>query len=234
MREPFASMVQAVCAELKSVPGLTGIILFGSLARDGGHRYSDINLYCIGEGQKERLECFERQGIPVQVLWRSPEDFQTKLKKRTRSRPLALTGRVLYDAQDMIQKKIDAAGKKAKEQGPRPLSSEEKTMIQLALTQDIKGIDGLLEQSNEAGALVLTQDLLVQALDILYDGHRWWKPATKYLIQDCKEKDPRLGEEAEGVLLASSWQERLEYLYCIRERALRFLGGEKREYTLLL
>ena len=232
METKWSHIIEQVVMELKKNPAIKGIILFGSLAQGKPHSYSDIDLYVIGEKQKDRVTCQMIEGVPVQIQYRSVEDFKVKILKKTRSKPLCLTGKILYDPTGLVDENFKLAREYALRDGPLKMSEEEIKMGQISLSQDVKSVRGLNEQGNFSGAVILMQELLIQALDLYYDYNSWWRPQNKQLIEDLKERDPEMGKTAEGVLIGKKIEDKMENLTEIREQILGILGGEIGEYEL--
>ena len=232
MERKWKHIIDKVVSEYKTNPDIQGIILFGSLAEGNPHFYSDIDLYVIGQREKDRATCRIVDGVPVQAQYRSVEDFQEKIQKQTRSKPLCLTGVILYDPTGLVKENFELAREKALTEGPKKMAREEIKMGQIALTQEINSIKGLEEKGNNSGAVILMQELLIQALDIYYDFHSWWRPENKHLVEDLKKRDSRMGNSAERVLIGSSLENRRKNLTVIRDKVLELLGGEISEYEL--
>ncbi len=232
MEKNWKQIIDKVVSEYKKSPDIKGIILFGSLAEGNPHFYSDIDLYVIGQKERDRATCRVIDGVPVQVQYRSIEDFQEKTKKQTRSKPLCLTGVILYDPTGLVKENFELAREKALAEGPQKMPKEEIKMGQIALTQEINSIKGLLEKGIYSGGVILMQELLIQALDIYYDIHSWWRPENKHLVEDLKKRDQKIGSLAERVLIGSSLENRLKNLTVIRDEVLELLGGEISEYDL--
>ncbi|AZR73001.1 hypothetical protein BBF96_06085 [Anoxybacter fermentans] len=232
MIEKFEKVIDQICKELQQRDNLVGIILFGSLAKGNYHKGSDIDLYVVGEDEKDRVTFFYREGIPVQLLWRSVEDFKKKILKPTRDIPMGLIGKILYDPTGMIQKYMEKSRKLA-DQGPKPLTDHEKIMIRATLSQDMEIINGLLDKGKTAEAVILMNDLLLEAISAYYDIKKWWMPKRKHLISDLKNHHPDLGTLAEKIILETNPKEKFKKLYKLRNIVLDLMGGELKEFEII-
>lgn len=232
MTEGHERVINIVCEELKARKDVMGIILFGSLATGDFHKYSDVDLYVVVNQKTDKVSCFVKEGITVQIQWRGLIDFKEKIMKQTRNKPVSLTGKILYDPSGIIEKHLKKSAEFLENKGPKPMSEEEKLMVQISLSGDIKTVKGLLEKGNQAGAVLLMNDLLLQALDVFYDHRGWWNPGKKRVIGDLKKRDYTLGCTAEKVILSNSLDERLKSLIKVRNIVLEILGGSKEEYEI--
>ncbi|MBU5439210.1 nucleotidyltransferase domain-containing protein [Tissierella sp. MSJ-40] len=231
MKEIYENALEKVCEELKSDKSIAGIILYGSLAKGNNHKYSDIDLYVVKEDEKDKTTFFFEDTVPIQISWRSVESFKSKFNKRTRGVPMGLVGKILYDPSGLIGEYMEKSRLKADE-GPAALSEQEKLIIRSILSQDLKTVEGLIENGKLAGAVTLITEILFEALSGYYDVRKWYMPTNKHLIEDLKLREKEIGELAEQVMLCPSVSEKLDKLSKIKDIVLNEMGGEVKEYEI--
>ena len=219
-----------MCERLKRKENLIGIILYGSLAKGNFHNFSDVDLYVVGKEEKERVSSIYVEDVPVQILWRSIEQFEQKMQKINREHPISKHGRILYDPTGFIKEYFAEINSKVK--FPKPLSKNEKLLLQATLSQDLDIIKGLLEKGRVAEAIILMNDFTVEAINAYYDVQKLWMPGKKHIITDFKQQNLEYGEIAEQVILASFPSKKLSHLERLRDKILDLMGGELREYEI--
>lgn len=232
MDEFIKKVVDKVCNKLKKDDNIVGIILYGSIAKGNYHRYSDIDFYVVKSNVKNKTTVFFEDDIPVQIIWRSIESFKTKIIKRTRGIPIGLVGEILYDPSGLISKYMKKLKLQAAE-GPIELSEQEKLIIRVILSQDLKTVEGLVENDEIAGATILANEILLQALSGYYDLKKWWFPSNKHIISDLKFREKQIGELAEQIILCSNINEKIEKLSKLTDIVLSEMGGAIEEYEII-
>lgn len=118
-------VIEEVLNKLKEQENVIGVLLFGSLANKTSHAYSDIDLFVVGHNELHRTECFNQNGIQVQIIWRSPNLFKDKIMIRTRTYPISNSCKILYDKSGEILEIVELS-KKQIDLGPIKLSKQEK------------------------------------------------------------------------------------------------------------
>ncbi|HQM88999.1 MAG TPA: hypothetical protein PK520_04815 [Exilispira sp.] len=125
---------------------------------------------------------------------------------------------------------IKTKRKKIAEQGPIPLTSEEKLSIKIILSTDILTVRGLIDKKRFVSASQLIDDILYEAVSGYYDINRWWFPSKKNLFDDLKEKDCRFGEIYEKIILENDTQKKLDLLEFVADNVLEKMGGKIYSY----
>ncbi len=230
--EKFNTTINTAIEKLKKRDGLTGLILFGSIAKGQSHSYSDIDIYAVGEKEKDRTERFLIDDIPVQVQWRSEKDFIEKLKKPKRVIPVLAEGIIIYDPKGFLRAYLPQAKEIAKE-GAAPLNVREKTLLRAKLSDELYEISGLINNNCMVSALLLMDELVFEALIGYYELNCWWQVSRKKVLSDLKLKDYDFYEEIEKFLLSSTVSEKYQYLKQILYKVLALAGGEIKEYILI-
>jgi len=133
---------------------------------------------------------------------------------------------VFLDKDEIIKTKR----KKIAEQGPIPLTSEEKLSIKIILSTDILTVRGLIDKKRFVSASQLIDDILYEAVSGYYDINRWWLPSKKNLFDDLKEKDCRFGEIYEKIILENDTQKKLDLLEFVADNVLEKMGGKIYSY----
>lgn len=139
---------------------------------------------------------------------------------------------MLYDKVGNLTNLLDEAKKIVVEKGPEKLSNHNKKMNQIALTHDIKTIEGLIEVDNYEGATLLITELLLIAIDCLYDYYGWFKVTSKRIIADLKNHDENLGEDASLVILSNDIKAKYVHFLRLCNHVLELLGGKVYEYEI--
>jgi predicted nucleotidyltransferase len=236
MNEKQKSVIEKAVNQMKKDPFVIGIILHGSFARATEHNFSDIDLYLVRKAREEdsyddKTIFYYLDEIPVQIISRSEKSFKTKFLKRTRNKPIALYGKILYDSEGLLDEYFQKA-KRIAEQGPLPLTAEEKLSIKIILSTDILTVRGLIDKRRFISASQLIDDILYEAVSGYYDINRWWFPSKKNLFEDLKEKDCRFGEIYEKIILENDTQKKLYLLEIVANNVLEKLGGKIYSYEM--
>jgi predicted nucleotidyltransferase len=221
-------LIKDLCTELSECNTVIGIILFGSIADGSNHKKSDIDLYIIGENEHDRVTTHFRNEIFIQIQWRSFIDFQSKIVKRTRIKPISLTGKILYDPTSQITRYIEK-GKVIAKQGPFPLSNDEINKSRLYITEELGCIDHLIEVKKNVQAHLSIDDTLFELLSLYYNYNNWWWPIKKNMINDLIALDQDIGMIGEQIILSSDIMEKNSLLKDLSGQILPLVGGELRE-----
>ena len=234
MNEKQKTVIEKAVNQIKKDPFVIGIILHGSFARATEHNFSDIDLYIVRKTREEdsyidNTTFYYLDDVPVQIISRSVDSFKIKFLKRTRNEPIALFGKILYDSEGLLDEYFQKA-KKIAEQGPIPLTSEEKLSIKIILSTDILTVRGLIDKKRFVSASQLIDDILYEAVSGYYDINRWWFPSKKNLFDDLKEKDCRFGEIYEKIILENDTQKKLDLLEFVADNVLEKMGGKIYSY----
>lgn len=230
--EKFNTTINTAIEKLKKRDSLIGLILFGSIAKGQSHSYSDIDIYAVGEREKDRTERFLIDDIPVQVQWRSEQDFIEKLKKPKRVIPVLAEGIIIYDPKGFLKSYLLQAKEIAKG-GAEPLNVREKTLLRAKLSDGLYEVSGLINNNCMDSALLLMEELVFEALMGYYELNCWWKVSRKKVLSDVKLKDYSFYEEIEKFLLSDGVPAKYQYLKQILHRVLALAGGEIKEYILI-
>lgn len=152
------------------------------------------------------------------------------MQKVNREHPICKHGKILYDPTGLINEYFAKINSKIKV--PKPLSNNEKLLLQATLSQDLDIIEGLLEKGKVAEAIILMNDLTLEAINAYYDIYKLWMPSKKPIITDFKHHNLEFGEIAEQVILESCPSKKFPYLKRLRDKILDLVGGELREYEI--
>lgn len=126
-----------------------------------------------------------------------------------------MEGIVLYDSTGLIHEYKEKC-ETIIQKGPAPLTEHEKSIIRLNLSMEIKTIEGLLEKDDQAGAIILMNQILIDSISGYYDIKRWWFTGSKHIITDLKNHDIELRFLSEKLL----------FLKQISAKVLEMMGGE--------
>lgn len=231
MVDKHLKVLDKVCEELKRKKGVLGILLFGSLAKGHHHSYSDIDLFVIGEDEVHRTEWYYHDGIPVQIIWRSPELFKEKIMIKTRTYPISKSCKILYDKLGLITESVEKS-KKAVGEKPVRLSEQELKMKHAELSMTFSTIKGLIDSGELASAVLLMNDLVYIGIELYYDLNHHYMVSKKHIIPDFKKHHSELGCLCESIVLEADIHKKLQELDVFRTRILELLGGSLDSYEL--
>ncbi len=211
---------------------LNGIILFGSHAKGQAHSKSDIDLYVVGDDYQEKTSFYYYNNVPIQILWRSIDNFKEKMFKSTRGKPIYLTGEILYDKTGLIREYFDKA-KKDNSEKPKKLSEKEKYLLKISLSTELETIEGLIEIKNYSGAKLLINDLLIDGISLFYDINNWWFPSKKNIITDFINRNNNYGQICESILLSNNLKESYKSLKIFVNAVLEKCNGKLNSYEII-
>lgn len=201
MSKSWENVLSNVVNNLCSDNDILGIILHGSYALGNYHKYSDIDLYVITNTKGNCTSLFYHDDYPVQIIWRTLEEFKEKVMKPTRNKGIANIGNILFDRTGIITLYIKKAKKVLTE--PKTLTNFEKELMVIELSTELQTIKGLIESSNVTGAILLINELAITGINVLYDYHKWFMVSNKHLVSDLKQHDTYYGELLEKIILES-------------------------------
>lgn len=230
--EKFNATINTAIEKIKKRDSLIGLILFGSIVKGQSHSYSDIDIYAVGEKEKDRTERFLIDDIPVQVQWRSEQDFIEKLKNPKRVIPVLAEGIIIYDPKGFLKSYLPQA-KEIAERGAEPLNVREKTLLRAKLSDGLYEIYGLISNNCLDSTMLLMDELVFEALMGYYELHCWWKVSRKKVLPDIRIRDYDFYKFVEKFLLTGDTFEKYEYLKQILQKVLALAGGEIKEYILI-
>lgn len=230
--EKFNITINKAVDRLSKRKNLTGLILFGSIAKGQSHAYSDIDIYAVGDNEKDRTERFLIDDIPVQVQWRSLQDFREKLIYPKRVLPVLAEGIIIYDPKGYLKQFIPMA-KAIYEKGPEPLNVRERTLLRGKLSDGLYEVEGLLICESGICSLFLMDEVLYEALIGYYELNCWWKVSRKKMIKDIKSKEEELYRDIEEYFLENDLNIKMIKLRKIVNKVLSAAGGELKEYILI-
>lgn len=192
MQEPYKKVLDKVVKEFYVQDNVIGLLLFGSLAKRTEHANSDIDLMVIGRDLEVKTVTQLYDGIIVQTLWRSIEDFKIKTVKATRFTPASKDYQVLLDKENWIADFL--ASDLVKKTWKEPLPMNEKQFILMAtdFSLSLGQIKGLLEKGKEIEIVMFLSDYIYLGLELLYDQNKWFLESKKYIFDDLKDKLPDL------------------------------------------
>ena len=84
---------------------------------------------------------------------RSFKDYKENILKRTRNKPITLTGKIIHDSSLKISAYFEKA-RKITEEGPLALSSKEIDTIRLFTTEELENIYSNIENKNFISSLL--------------------------------------------------------------------------------
>ncbi|MBI9015619.1 MAG: nucleotidyltransferase domain-containing protein [Clostridiales bacterium] len=232
MRSKQSIVINKIANRLKDQSNVIGVILFGSFANGTNHNYSDIDLFAIGHNENHRTECFNQDGVQIQIIWRSPDIFKEKIMKRTRTYPISKSCKILYDKTGEVDEFVNQSVIQS-EEGPLKLSTQERLIRIADLSIEFDTIKGIIEQGDIASGILLINDLVMTGIDLYYDLMGAFLVSPKKQLSDLKLKNSELGYLAESIILENSINEKVNKLKLFREIILKEAGGEIDQYELV-
>ena len=231
MTRKHYEVIEKVVNKLKEQENVIGIVLFGSLANETSHTYSDIDLFVIGHNELHRTESFNQDGIQVQIIWRSPNLFKEKIMIRTKTYPISNSCKILYDKSGEISEVVELSKKQMK-LGPIKLTEQEKISKLADLSIEYYTIKGIIENGNIAAAIHMINELVIVGIELYYDTKGHFLLSLKHLISDLKLKSNNLGMLAESILMETEVNKKMDMFYRFRKEILDIFGGEISNYEL--
>lgn len=232
MTGKHTEVIEEVLNKLKKQENVIGVLLFGSLANETSHAYSDIDLFVVGHNELHRTECFNQDGIQVQIIWRSPNLFKDKIMKRTRTYPISNSCKILYDKSGEISEIVELS-KKQIELGPIKLTEQEKISKLSDLSIEYYTIKGIIENGNIATAIHMINELVMVGIELYYDVKGYFLLSQKHLIADLKLKSNNLGVLTENILMETDINKKMNIFHRFRKEILDISGGEIFNYELI-
>lgn len=224
-------VIEKVLNKLKKQENVIGVLLFGSLANKTSHSYSDIDLFVVGHNELHRTECFNQDGIQVQIIWRSPKLFKDKIMIRTRTYPISNSCKILYDKSGEILEIVELS-KKQIDLGPIKLSEQEKISKLADLSIEYYTIKGIIDNGNIATAVHMINELVIVGIELYYDMKGYFLLSQKHLISDLKLKSNNLGVLAESIIMEIDIYKKMDIFSRFRKEILDIYGGEISNYIL--
>jgi len=167
------------------------MLLIGSYAKGTYNSKSDLDLYIIQENIDDNVEFFYYLNFPVQIQFRNIESFKEKILIHSRTLPLGCYAKVLFNRDE---KKLDiyyylSKSKELEKLGPKKLDKSQVEEFLICLSNDIVPIYGYIEKKDFLSARIQINQMILKALNLLYDKRNYFWPGEKHLFEDLKEKD---------------------------------------------
>lgn len=230
--EKYNGALNSALEKLIKRPNIIGIILFGSIAKGRAHSFSDIDMYVVGEEEKDRTERFLIEDIPIQVQWRSVSDFIRKLANPKRVKPVLCEGIIIYDPDNFLKKYVKLS-KEIFKKGPEPLNVRERTLLRAKLSDGLFEINGLIANNKNEAVQLVMDELLFETLIGYYELNCWWRVSRKNIFDDLLKKDEDMASKVRNYLFTYDISQRKEMLQEIVNTVLSIAGGELKEYILI-
>ncbi len=182
--------LNAMVAELKAMPEVTGILFFGSAQRGAAGPESDLDFYAIVSGNQYWRVGKICEGVPVEVLFNPAAKLRDRM---TKGDPVTMhgfaTGELLLDTTGEGAELV-ALARSLWAAGPRPLSPWEVATHRYRLTDlalDIEDVGpGAPEARLMAGVLV------PRVLEAYCALHGVWPEKPKRLLAQFGALEPQL------------------------------------------
>lgn len=195
-----AALKQSLTRLQAEYPNLRAVLLAGSLQRGEGGLTSDLDLWCLIDGDFRVRHTWEVGGVLVEVFL---NPYQEILKYFTEDDVQAIhmtaTGEVVYgNPADPVLKRLQELAQARLAAGVKPLTAFERD-LQRYLALDLYE-DALDVAEDPLNCRWVGAELLKQALEYYYHSRGRWPAKSKRILQRLAADDPGLAERAREYL----------------------------------
>lgn len=212
----------------QQVPGLTALILAGSVARDDASITSDLDLVAIANDIEPQWSTHHELGWPIELFVQNSQSLLAAFARERTRRWLLLPnmcaeGQILIDPTG-IGAEMQAQARSLIAAGPAPLSSEEIDWYRYNLTWML---DDFADAADLDEARLMAHDLAATSIEAMLHLRRAWLGKGKWLIRNLREADPEAAHRFSLAFDAFCCTGERQPLIAFATGALDALGGRK-------
>jgi hypothetical protein len=186
---PFQVALQVIVGELTTRGDVVGILFFGSAARGEARTGSDLDLYAITSQDARGHLGRSMAGVPVEVSFGSIAQMTAQVQQELPTVVHAFaTGHLLLDCTDGALLVLCQEARTIWERGPSPLPASARLRFQFHLTDLVRDIEGMPE--NSAATALAGSECVRLALEAFCGTKKLWMPPMRTILATLDAQHP--------------------------------------------